>query len=169
MSSKVEPRLLVIVWQGQEVPDALAKNIVENMVANGICPIPELVTMKMFDSSEIAKIVGARTVELEHVIPHDDDCDPIVQSIVFIGKRYESCEQNPSVFALRLSADLSEEAYKTATGKPSDLALVTAVEILATKTVNVRKYAKHMNECGVTKAMLSVIHDAYYYHNKHVS
>ena len=163
-SKNIEPRILAIIYQGQEVPEATAEAFVDNLVFNHIVPVKELVQVKWYDANDIAKLVGTNAIDTSTIVEHHDvETDPIVHSLIYIGERYKQCEQDPSIFALQLSADLTNEEYKRSTGKPWEEALITAVEILATKTIT-SKYKKCMEENGVTKAMLNVISGTYLYH-----
>lgn len=163
MSSNMEPRAIVIVWQGKEVPEDVIARMIAIMADCGAV-IPEMVTAKQFDADGLAKCIGGCISIDTTGILNKEDLDPIINAIVFIGTKYKEYVANNSAFALRLSSDLADEKYKRATGKPVDEALLTAVEILATKTVS-SKYAPFLNEYGMKKSTLEVIHTAYYYHN----
>lgn len=163
MSNSIEPRAIVIVWQGKEVPEDIIARMIDIM-ADCRAVVPELVTVKQFDADGLAKCIGGHINIDTTGILNKEDLDPIINAIVFIGTRYKEYIANNSAFALRLSSDLADEKYKRATGKPVDEALLTAVEILATKTVSSR-YATFLNEYGMEKSTLEVIHTAYYYHN----
>ena len=165
-STRIEPRLFVIVYQGQEIPEEMAENFVDAMVTANIAPVRELVQVKWFDANDLSKLVGVKSVNTSEVIEHtDEDVDPIIQSLIYIGGTYNECKKDIGLFALRLSADLRDAEYQYATGKPHNESLLTAVEILSTKTIN-RKYIKYMNDNGVTKEMLNVISSAYMYHKR---
>ena len=170
-SKDIQPRLLVIVYQGEEVPEEMAEAIVDNMVDNRIAPVKEMVQVKFYDANDISKLVGMNAVGTSMVVEHvDTEADPIIHSLVYIGERYKECKKDAAIFALRLSHDMTTEEYKRSTGKPWEEPLLTAVEILATKTVNLIKYAKYMEENGVTKHMLNVIANTYMYNrDKYVS
>ena len=163
MSTNMEPRAIVIVWQGKEVPEDIIARMIAIMADSGAA-IPEMVTAKQFDADGLAKCIGGCISIDTTGILNKEDLDPIYNAIVFIGTKYKEYISNNSAFALRLSSDLADEKYKRATGKPVDEVLLTAVEILATKTVTSR-YAPFLNEYGMKKSTLEVIHTAYHYHN----
>ena len=164
MSKNNEPRALVIVWQGKEVPEEIVAEIIAAMTQCK-ATIPEMVTAKQFDADGLAKCIGGCINIDTSGILNKKDLDPIYNSIVFIGTYYKECIANSSAFALQLSADLSTERYKRATGKPANDALMNAVEILATKTINTNKYSDVLTEYGMKKNILEVIHTAYRYYN----
>lgn len=163
MSNSMEPRAIIIVWQGKEVPEDIIARMISFMADSGAA-IPEMVTVKQFDEEGLAKCLGSCINVNSPSIFDNKDLDPIYNAIVYIGTKYKECITNNSAFALRLSSDLSDEKYKRATGKPVDEGLLTAVEILSTKTVTSR-YAPLLNEYGMKKSTLEVIHTAYHYHN----
>ena len=164
MSNNMEPRAIVIVWQGKEVPEDIMARMIAIMADCGAA-IPEMVTAKQFDADGLAKCIGG-CINIDTTgILNKNDLDPIYNSIVFIGTYYKECIANPSAFALQLSADLSTERYKRATGKPANDALMNAVEILATKTISTNKYSAVLTEYGMKKNILEVIHTAYRYYN----
>lgn len=163
MSNSNEPRALVIVWQGKEVPDEVVAQIVA-MMAQCKATIPELVTAKQFDADGLAKCIG-NTIHVDGSdILNNKDLDPIYNAIVFIGTKYEECLGNTNKFSIHLSSDLSDEKYKRTTGKPADEGLISAVEILATKTIS-SKYATVLSEYGIKKNILEVIYNTYMYYN----
>lgn len=164
MSKNNEPRALVIVWQGKEVPEEIVAEIIATMTQCK-ATIPEMVTAKQFDADGLAKCIGGYINIDTSGILNKKDLDPIYNSIVFIGTYYKECIANSNAFALQLSADLSTERYKRATGKPANDALMNAVEILATKTINTNKYSDVLTEYGMKKNILEVIHTAYRYYN----
>lgn len=158
-----EPRALVIVWQGKEVPEEIVAEIVA-MMAQCKATVPELVTAKQFDADGLAKCIG-NTIHVDGSnILNNNDLDPIYNAIVFIGTKYKECLGNTGTFSIHLSSDLSDEKYKRATGKPTDESLIAAVEILATKTISSR-YAPVLNEYGMKKSILDIIHTTYMYYN----
>ena len=164
MSNNMEPRAIIIVWQGKEVPDDVVRKAIALMADCGAV-IPEMVTTKQFDADGLTKCLGG-CINIDTTgILDKNDLDPIYNSIVFIGTYYKECIANPSAFALQLSADLSTERYKRATGKPANDALMNAVEILATKTISTNKYSAVLTEYGMKKNILEVIHTAYRYYN----
>lgn len=164
MSNSMEPRAIIIVWQGKEVPEEVISQIVAIM-ANCGAAIPEMVTAKQFDADGLAKCIGGCISIDNSGILNNKDLDPIHNAIVYIGTYYKESIANTSMFALQLSADISTERYKRATGKPVNESLINAVEILATKTVNINKYSTVLNEYGMKKATLEIIHTAYRYYN----
>ena len=159
----MEPRAIVIVWQGKEVPEDIMAKIIAVMADCGAA-IPEMVTVKQFDADGLAKCIGGHINIDTTGILNKEDLDPIYNAIVYIGTKYKEYITNNNAFALRLSSDLADEKYKRATGKPVDEVLLTAVEILSTKTVTSR-YAPFLNEYGIKKSPLEIIHTAYHYHN----
>jgi len=163
MSTNMEPRAIVIVWQGKEVPEDIMARMIAAMADCGAA-IPEMVTAKQFDADGLAKCIGGCISIDTTGILNKEDLDPIYNAIVYIGTKYKEYISNNSAFALRLSSDLADEKYKRATGKPVDEVLLTAVEILSTKTVTSR-YAPFLNEYGMKKSTLEIIHTAYHYHN----
>lgn len=164
MSSNMEPRAIVIVWQGKEVPEDIIARMIAAMADSGAA-IPEMVTAKQFDADGLTKCIGGCISIDTTGILNKEDLDPIYNAIVFIGIYYKECIANSSAFALQLSADLSTERYKRATGKPVNDALTNAVEILATKTINTNKYSAVLSEYSMKKSILEVIHTAYRYYN----
>ena len=165
----MEPRAIVIVWQGKEVPDDVIGKMIIAM-ADCKAAIPEMVTAKQFDSNGLARCIGGCVSVDTTGILDKKDLDPIYNSIVYIGTEYKECIANNSEFALKLSADISTERYKRATGKPVNEVLLTAVEILSTKTISANKYNAVLSEYGIKKSTLEVIHTAYnYYTNVFVS
>lgn len=163
MSNSMEPRAIVIVWQGKEVPEDIIARMIAIMADCGAA-IPEMVTAKQFDADGLAKCIGGSISIDTSGILNKEDLDPIYNAIVYIGTEYKECITNNSAFALRLSADISDERYKRATGKPGNESLLTAVEILSKKTISA-KYAPFLNEYGIKKSTLEVIHTAYHYYN----
>ena len=159
----MEPRAIVIVWQGKEAHKDIIARMIASMADSGAA-IPEMVTAKQFDADGLAKCIGGCISIDTTGILNKEDLDPIINAIIFIGTKYKEYISNNSAFALRLSSDLADEKYKRATGKPVDEILLTAVEILSTKTVS-SKYAPFLNEYGMKKSTLEVIHTAYHYHN----
>lgn len=163
MSKSNEPRALVIVWQGKEVPEEIVAEIVA-MMAQCKATVPELVTAKQFDADGLTRCIG-NTIHVDGSnILNNRDLDPIYNAIVFIGTKYKECLGNTGMFSIRLSSDLSDEKYKRATGKPTDESLIAAVEILATKTISSR-YAPVLSEYGIKKSILDIIHSTYMYYN----
>lgn len=163
MSTNMEPRAIVIVWQGKEVPEDIIARAIAIMADCGAV-IPEMVTVKQFDADGLAKCIGGHISIDTSDILNKKDLDPIYNSIVYIGTEYKECIANNSEFALKLSADISTERYKRATGKPVNEVLLTAVEILSTKTINANKYNAVLSEYGIKKSTLEVIHTAYHYY-----
>lgn len=164
MSNSMEPRAIVIVWQGKEVPEDIIAKMIAIMADCGAA-IPEMVTAKQFDADGLAKCIGGSINIDTSGILNKEDLDPIYNAIVFIGTYYKECIANTGAFALQLSADISTERYKRSTGKPTNESLMTAVEILATKVINSHKYANVLSEYGIKKSVLEVIHNAYRYYN----
>lgn len=164
MSNSMEPRAVVIVWQGKEVPEDIMARMIAVMADSGAA-IPEMVTAKQFDAEGLAKCIGGCISIDTSGILNKEDLDPIHNSIVYIGTLYKECIANTNMFALQLSADISTERYKRSTGKPINESLITAVEVLATKTINSNKYSEVLNEYGMKKSTLEVIHTAYRYYN----
>lgn len=164
MSNSMEPRAIVIVWQGKEVPEDIIARMIAIMADCGAA-IPEMVTAKQFDADGLAKCIGGSINIDTSGILNKEDLDPIYNAIVFIGTYYKECIANTGAFALQLSADISTERYKRSTGKPTNESLMTAVEILATKVINSHKYANVLSEYGIKKSVLEVIHNAYRYYN----
>lgn len=164
MSNSMEPRAIVIVWQGKEVPEDIIARMIAIMADCGAA-IPEMVTAKQFDADGLAKCIGGSINIDTSGILNKEDLDPIYNAIVFIGTYYKECIANTGAFALQLSADISTERYKRSTGKPTNESLMTAVEILATKVIYSHKYANVLSEYGIKKSVLEVIHNAYRYYN----
>lgn len=160
----MEPRAIVIVWQGKEVPEDIIARMIAIMADCGAA-IPEMVTAKQFDADGLAKCIGGSINIDTSGILDKEDLDPIYNAIVYIGTYYKECIANTGAFALQLSADISTERYKRSTGKPTNESLMTAVEILATKVINSHKYANVLSEYGIKKSVLEVIHNAYRYYN----
>lgn len=164
MSNSMEPRAIIIVWQGKETPEDIIARMISIMADCGAA-IPEMVTAKQFDAEGLAKCLGGTiNIDTSNIL-NKEDLDPIYNSIVFIGTYYKECIANTGAFALQLSADISTERYKRSTGKPTNESLMTAVEILATSVINSHKYANVLSEYGIKKSVLEVIHNAYRYYN----
>lgn len=154
-----EPRCIVIMWQGKELGEPFATSVKNIMAQMGI--IVELVDYYEMDGESLAKSAYLRALATKETVVLPEDIDPIATSIEVIGKRYDKfLESGPSAFAVKLTGDVIAEIHKASNGIPKDLALITAIEILATKTITA-KYNKQLRDYHLSRITLETIRNIY--------
>lgn len=156
--SKEESRAIIIQWHGKALGLDNQKNLIEAMVEAGIITVDRPVIIE-FNSDDLAKAAYLKAVlgaNEDVVLPRD--IDPILTSIVVIGKRYGKMDSNS--FTIHIMRDVMSEVHKKSIGLLPDTELISALEILATKTITA-KYAPELKKLGISKAMLEVIRNVY--------
>ena len=154
-----EPRCIVIMWQGKELGEPFAASVKNIMAQMGI--IVELVDYYEMDGESLAKSAYLRALATKETVILPEDIDPIATSIEVVGKRYSKfLESGPTAFAVQLTGDVIAEIHKASNGIPKDLALISAIEILATKTIT-SKYSKQLRENKLSHTTLETIRNVY--------
>lgn len=166
MQTDNEPRCIVILWNGKEMGPDFANQVKHAMHEKGV--VVELVDYYEMDGEALAKAAYLRALVAENSVKLPEDIDPIFASIGVIGSRYSGVlASGVSGFAIKLTGDIIAELHKQSTGIPRDVTLISAIEILATKTITA-KYASALKQNHISRPALEAIKNIYdlYYGNQ---
>lgn len=131
---------LILLWNGEELPDYLAGKIAEILFLNKIC-IPEMLTIKYKDTDGVANAL-LRDTEAKK-IHFDQPSDELTkealrQSVVYIGELFkkELSSTNGKVdvvdFTIKLYNKVAAEKKKSLWHNDAETPLLTAIEEIAT-------------------------------------
>lgn len=166
MQTDNEPRCIVILWNGKEMGPGFASTVKQAMQEKGT--VVELVDYYEMDGEALAKAAYLRALIAENSVKLPDDIDPILTSIGVIGARYAGVlASGTNAFAIKLTGDIIAELHKQSTGIARDITLISAIEILATKTITA-KYATALKQHNMNRTCLEAIKNIYslYYGNQ---
>lgn len=156
-----EPRAIIIQWHGKELGLENQKALIEAMVNAGIITANNPTIVEL-NSEDLAKAAYLKAITEGDVVKLPEDIDPITHSIEVIGTRYKDLDAN--TISIKIVGDIIAELHKQSMGIPQDIEFVSAIDILANKTITA-KYASVLRKYGVTRAILQVIHNAYSIYN----
>lgn len=156
-----EPRAIVILYNGEELPEYLINRMIEPIVHNGIADVEDI-TMKVFDSESLANLGLCDTISKEIKKDNETHSDyyAFEQAIIYVGNRFERAlnKDDLSSFAIELSMQLGlcASVFEDKMLIDANNPLVNAVKIIATTTVT-RKLNDFANKHKVTKAARNII------------
>lgn len=159
-----EPRAIIIQWHGKQLGLENQKRLIEAMVDAGIITENKPTAIEL-TSEDLAKAAYFRAINDSDCVHLPDDIDPIIHSIEVIGTKYK--DLNSNMFTIKVVGDIIAELHKQSMGIPQDIEFISAVEVLANKTITT-KYSNALRKFGVTKTMLETIRSSYniYHANK---
>lgn len=126
---------LIILWNGNKIPDYLVEKIGEILITNGIC-IPEMLTIKYKDEDAISNAI-LKDVTSDVNAFTDDVEEALKNAIIYIGKRFEASLTNTNgnltKFALELSVAVGIARQRISfNGINTGDEILNAVEIIST-------------------------------------
>ena len=133
---------VVLIWQGDKLPDYLATKIAEVLITNGVC-IPEMLTVKVLDEDAVTNALLNKvsvSSNITVVKTANELAEEVKQAVVYIGKRFEGSLKgtngpigNIAAFAIELSNAVAVARRNTSfIGVGTSDELLTAIEILST-------------------------------------
>jgi hypothetical protein len=139
----------VIIWDGNEINDALAAEIANIMVRSGVCSAANL-KIHVYDQEGLSDAL-LKTVSISEVKTTDPK-EAVMKAIEFIGKRFEGVLTNTNgsytAFTIALSSAVNMAKHEMFPDE-KDKALLNAIEIIATNTsaIPTQKASKyHFNQ-----------------------
>lgn len=162
---------LVLLWEGNQLPDYLVKKVAEVLIVNGIC-IPEMLTVKLLDEDAVTKAIlrDASKVAVDTTVKPDRNlAEAVKQAVIYIGKRFEDSLKDTNghehnlVFAINLSnAVTTARRNMSFIGVGTNDELLTAIEILS--TTNAVIPASLAKKYHFTQDVVNVIKEVYRSH-----
>lgn len=157
---------LILLWQGESVPDYLVQKVAEILINNGICA-PERLIAKYKDADGIANALLRDIAPTQFNTAKKENAElaeAVKQAVVYIGKRFEASltgtngpTGNIAMFAVELSNAVTTARRNISfVGVGTNNELLTAIEILSTTTAVIppslaKKYHFTQNVVDVIK------------------
>lgn len=153
-----EPRAIVILYNGEELPEYLIGRMIEPMVQNGIATA-ENITMKVFDSEALANL-GINNIVVKEGQKALDPGYAFEQAVIYLANRFQRAlnKEDLSTFTVELTMQLGlcANVFEDKVFIDDVNPLVNAVKIVATTPVT-RRLNDFANKRKLTNAARKII------------